>query len=359
VHSHDVALESYKRTCDSIWKDKSLEPDDRAAAVEDMGPPPDPPLNPMLLIEEPTLEGLQKFLMYGWPAPGLFSDEGGRLLGSFAMSADNQLKTAAGLSSLWDGKTITRVRSGEGTVHMPGRRLSVHLMIQPAVADQLFGNQLLMSQGLLSRLLVAYPPSTIGRRLFRDESVRDHAAARQYFARMMSILEHPLPLTEGSQNQLEPRVVTLDQLAKATWIDYHNHIEVQCGEDGELHAVKGLAAKAAEQAARIALVLALVEDINTGVIQPWHMDAGIELSQFYVGEALRLFDVAELDAGLYQARQLLAWAHAREDQAWPLRELYSKGPKRIRTKQATLAALRILEEHGWVEQLGDSWSFRR
>ncbi len=36
------------------------------------------------------------------------------------MSEDHQLKTATGLSELWDGKRISRVRSGDGAALLYG-----------------------------------------------------------------------------------------------------------------------------------------------------------------------------------------------------------------------------------------------
>jgi hypothetical protein len=85
------------------------------------------------------------------------------------MSEDNKLKTAAGLSEAWDGKSIRRVRSGDGTTILPGRRLSVHLMAQPVVADILFRDRLLAEQGLLSRVLVSAPDSAAGTWLWHEE----------------------------------------------------------------------------------------------------------------------------------------------------------------------------------------------
>ena len=65
------------------------------------------------------------------------------------MSDDAKLRTAAGLSDVWDGSPIRRVRSGDGVSVLAGRRLSAHLMAQPAVADILFRDPLLAEQGLL------------------------------------------------------------------------------------------------------------------------------------------------------------------------------------------------------------------
>ncbi len=137
----------------------------KEAAVQALGPPPRPPWEPTLLVQEPTYEGLIKAFLKGYPAMGLFADEGGRLIGGHAMNPDNILKTAAGLSELWDGKRITRVRATDETAILYGRRLSLHLMVQPIVASSVLSNRLLQGQGFLSRCLVCWPASTAGARL--------------------------------------------------------------------------------------------------------------------------------------------------------------------------------------------------
>ena len=43
--------------------------------------------------------------------PGLFSSEGGAFLGGYAMDKYHVLRMATGLSELWDGKPIRRVRA--------------------------------------------------------------------------------------------------------------------------------------------------------------------------------------------------------------------------------------------------------
>ena len=71
---------------------------------------PIPPLKQILLFEEPTYEGLVKYLETGQPSIGLFSDEGAGFLGGYSMSRDNIQRAIAGLSSIWDGKPISRTR---------------------------------------------------------------------------------------------------------------------------------------------------------------------------------------------------------------------------------------------------------
>jgi hypothetical protein len=114
----------------------------------------------MRTCNEPTYEGLVRLFREGWPSLGLFSDEGGQFVGGHAMTEEKRLKTAAALSDLWDGKVVRRVRAGDGAYFLPGRRVCMHLLIQPGVAARLLGDQVLRDQGLHSRFLAVMPMST-------------------------------------------------------------------------------------------------------------------------------------------------------------------------------------------------------
>ena len=126
-------------------------------ALDALGPKPSATPEALLTCPEPTFEGLCKLYASGWPSLGIYSDEGGLFIGGHGMSDEAKLRTAAGLSKLWDSGAVRRVRAGDGTIWLPGRRLSVHLMAQPDVAAIMFGDPLLLGQGLLSRVLVSAP----------------------------------------------------------------------------------------------------------------------------------------------------------------------------------------------------------
>ena len=104
------------------------------ADLEAMGPEPSAPPSADRTVTEPTFEGLTKLFATGQPSLGLFSDEGGQFLGGHAMNSDNRQKTLAALNDLWQGNPIRRTRSGDGHATLYGRRLAVHLMVQPVVA---------------------------------------------------------------------------------------------------------------------------------------------------------------------------------------------------------------------------------
>jgi hypothetical protein len=138
-----------------IENDRSLDRSCREAQLAALGNAPFEPIKPLLTAPEPTVEALAKH----WPslpgALGLFSAEGGQMTGGHGFGPDHRLKTAATLSTLWDGSGIRRLRAGDGITDLAGRRLALHLMVQPDVATAFLSDPILRDQGLLSRLLVA------------------------------------------------------------------------------------------------------------------------------------------------------------------------------------------------------------
>jgi hypothetical protein len=110
------------------------------------------------------------------------------------MKDDAKLRTASGFSEVWDGKPIKRVRALEGATVLPGRRVAMHLMVQPDVATILFADHLLLGQGLLSRVLVTAPDLVSGTRMFHEASPESVVAMKRYAARLLEILERQLPL---------------------------------------------------------------------------------------------------------------------------------------------------------------------
>jgi hypothetical protein len=267
------------------------------------------------------------------------------------MNEDNQLRTAAALSELWDGKAIKRIRAQDGATILPGRRLSLHVMVQPDAAAAFLSNRVLRDQGLLSRMLVTAPESIAGMRLYRDPHPNDEAAIHAFGACILSILETPPPLTPGARNELEPRVLSMSADAERYWKACHDNIERQSGKGGELAIIGDFAAKAAEHAARIAGVLTIFERINAAAIADEAMEWGIKLIEWYLGEATRLAQASRTDARLLRAQALLDWLQARSEDTFQVRDALRLGPAALRTKAAAEEAVRILTEHYWIGEV--------
>jgi Protein of unknown function (DUF3987) len=353
---HDAAMLSYAN--DKIAWDKAREEatkktkGNRAAtklALDNLGPPPMPPLEPMLTSTEPTLEGLVKKFQTHWPSLGIYSSEGGQFIGGHGMNEENKLKTASGLSALWDGEPVRRVRAGDGAAILSGRRLSVHLMVQPEVASILFQDRLLAGQGLHSRLLVSAPESAAGTREPKQERPETAQALEDYGKRLLNILKTPLPLKKGKMNELAPRALQLSMEAVKHWTAFVGHVERQMGPGGALEPIKGLANKLPEHATRLAAVITLVGDLHAIEIDDDRMKAGITLAEYYAGEALRVFEASKANADLMLAQQLLDWLHRQwQEPAISPPDVYQRGPRVIRDKATAKRLVAVLVDHGWL-----------
>jgi hypothetical protein len=283
---------------------------DRAAikaALDEIGARPTPPWLPVLVVEEPTYEGLCKLLAASRPSLGIFSNEGGQFVGGHGMADDAKLRTAAGLSALSDGAAIKRVRA-DGTTILPDRRLSAHLMMQPEVAGGWLSDPLLADQGLLSRVLVSAPDSAAGTRFWKEWSGNGDLAS--YDRKVFDLIRQPLPLDQAGGG-VRPRALSLSVAARRAWIEFHDWTEARVRPGGEFEAIRGLANKLPEHAARLAAVLTMAADSDAGGIEVAAMDHGIALARHYASEAMRLFQGSAADPELRLAQETLAWLRRR------------------------------------------------
>jgi hypothetical protein len=169
----------------------------------------------------------------------------------------------------------------------------------------------------------------------------------RYRARLLELLERPLPLAPGKANELAPRLLRLAADARKLWIAFADSMERQIAPDGPLSPVKGLANKLPEHAARLAGVLALVSDPDTSEIPAEQMAAGITLAQHYVAEALRLFEASRVSDDLRLAQKLLTWlVGSWSENVVSLPDIYQKGPNAIRDKATAARLVATLEDHG-------------
>ena len=209
------------------------------------------------------------------------------------MSSENRQKTLAALNDLWQGNPIRRTRQGEGAYTLYGRRLAVHLMVQPGVARDFMADPMAGGYRLPAAL-----PDLRARRAPSDAAPGDGAAGQR---RRSTASPAGCALFSKRRFHQNPRSRELSPRTLAT----------QRGRPGaagslsrtpsrpskrperSLAHVTGYASKAAEQAARIAGVLTLWRDLNAAEVAASDMANAITLAQFYLGEAARLADAAD------------------------------------------------------------------
>ncbi len=282
----------------------------------------------------------------GQPSVGIFAAEGGQFIGGHGMNDDAKLRTATGLSLLWDGKTVDRVRA-QGAALLVGHRVAMHLMGQPDIVAIWLADQMLLEQGLLSRTLLTAPEPASGKRLWHTPLPESDAILRHYNQHLLEILRRSYPRALASRNELAPRALPLSRTARDLWIEFYNHVERRLGAGGELEPVQGLANKLPEHAARIAAVLTLCDAINASEVNETAMARGISLVQHYAAEALRLFGASQIGGDLRDAQQLLKWLRTTwTEPLVSLPDIYQLGPNSIRDATKARRIVEKLEDHG-------------
>jgi hypothetical protein len=220
------------------------------------------------------------------------------------------------------------------------------------VADIWLRDRLLAGQGLLSRLLISSPDSAAGTRFQRDERPETDSVLKRYGARLLDILEAPLPLAQGKANELVPRPLPLSPEAGKLWRGFADYVEQAIAPNGALETVRGLANKLPEHAGRLGAVLTLVRNIEAGEITGAEMEAGIALAEHYVAEALRLFGASRINGDLRLAQRLLDWLlNQWTEPNISLPDIYQRGLNAIGDQATARKLVGIIEEHGWLAKI--------
>lgn len=339
-------------------KDKALSSgknyEDMQTRLRELGPEPTHPVGYIVSFEEATPQGIMKNFLNGYPSAGLFSDEGGRVLGGHGMKAENRMLTLASLNGFWDGKAhVHKLTSGDGVTSVQGKRLSTHIMVQPGVALSLMNDEMSDDIGFLARCLIVQPETTIGTRQYHAFDLSTDMSMNLFWGSILNTMDAPLCLAEGTANELNPRTITLDHEAKVLWIAFHNRIESEMAKNGSMEHVRAFGSKLAEHAARLAGALQLFGNVHSNSISARSMTAGVALADYYLSENIRITEQAKDDPELIQAELLKDWLL--EKWAPKYGELFNTpsmcryAPSGMRSAKIVKSAIQTLTEYGWVK----------
>jgi putative DNA primase/helicase len=105
-------------------------------------------------------------------------------------------------------------------------------------------------------------------------------------ARIRELLAQPLATDE--RGCLTPVVLDLSSQARAEWIRFHDEIERELGARGAFRSVRDVAAKAAENVARLAALFHVLEHGASGTIASGEIRAAASIAGWHLNEARRL-----------------------------------------------------------------------
>jgi putative DNA primase/helicase len=323
--------------------------EDEAALNELVADTPQAAPVPRLLYADATPEALSHALASGWPSGAVMSAEAGAVFGAHGMGYETIMRNLALLNVLWDGGEIAIDRRSKPSFRLRDRRLTFGLMVQPEALRGFLerAGTLPRGSGFIARFLIAWPASTQGTRGYRPAPATMPAVER-FGLRIRELLD--TPLTTHADGGLQPIELALSPAAHAAWVQAHDHIERALAAGGDLADIRDVAAKAAENVARLAALFHVLTHRPGGVVNAETIHAAATIIGWHLHEARRLLSDLDTPTDLSAAIRLDAWliAEARRssDHRIPISRVYQFGPGCVRDAKAMRTALATLTERG-------------
>ena len=152
-------------------------------------------------------------------------------------------------------------------------------------------------------------------------------------------------------------MLPLAPAAKAAWVAFHDAIEGELRNGGELYDVRDVASKTADNAARMAAQFQRFTHGIGDAVQVECFDRASRIVAWHLNESRRFFGELALPPELVNAARLDAWLieHCRGErtQKVPTKKVQQFGPAGLREKAKIEAAVRELEELGRVRLVLD------
>lgn len=306
------------------------------------------PLLPDILFSEATTPALYHVLPRCLGRLGMFVTEAGIFIGGHGMKRDNHLALLAQLSSLYDAEPVKIYRRGDGKINVRCKRFNMLLMGQWSVVRGFFSDPMNRTQGFMSRVLVCYPESLIGSRPLVMRPVESEAKMREYDQWMMDLLSRPLPLEEGSRNDLLPPALKMTADAEEHFAAFYNEIERLMGSFGPDSEKVSLINKNAQTALRLGATLQVAENPDSRELDGEHVARGVALARYFLSESLRLCSTPVVSEHVEAAKTLLDALKDKRRCEFSLSWCYSQGPHSLRTKKALKPVLDFLVDCGWL-----------
>lgn len=316
---------------------------------------PKPPRVPRLIYSDATPEALASNMVNGWPSGGIFSSEAGIVLGGHAMNKDVAMRNMSQLNQLWDGKIaatdrVTSAGHGETTA-----RLTMSLQVQELTLRTFFENTkgLARGTGFLARFLVAWPESTMGKRMFSPPP-DGWPAMTSFNERLTTILNTPAPVDD--KGKLTPAMLTLSADAKQAWVAFHDAVETELANGGELFDLRDVGSKAADNVVRMAALFHVFAG-SVGPIDSGCIKSAVQIVAWHLTEAKRFLGELAMPPDLANPMRLeswlLEWCKRKQTDKVATRDVRRNGPCGLRDKIVIVNAIKELVELGRVRLVAD------
>ena len=325
------------------------------------------PYNPKNLFDDATIEPiLDRFISGEMNNASWTTDEAGQFFNGHTMTGDTAGSALSALTKLWSDGEVSRLRSQKSAYATPqtdahGVRMTLLLQGQRVVLEQALTDPLMNGQGFLARALIACPPDLRGKRIWdspqrRNDSPYDNPHLIEYWSRCQSLLD-PLPANEPNDSTGTPQRIKMQwaEGAEQVFCTHMQAIENRQAQGQTLEYLKAYASRMAENASRIASLMAFFEGRNT--INSDDIARAFMLVEYSTAERLRYLD-ATPTGEQNDSEKLSSWlvdkARGKNPPMLNRTDAYNGAPKPMRKNNKVLQnELDNLESMGHIRQMED------
>lgn len=300
------------------------------------------PAVPRLVADDATPEAIASLLAEQGGRLAIISSEGGlfdTIAGRYSSGVSNLDVVLKG----HDGDPIRVDRRGRAAERIHRPALTIGLMVQPSVIEELGRRGEFRGRGLLGRFLYAWPPSRVGHRKADPQPVRSTTRAR-YTATVEELARDLYGTSSDDQ------VLHLTPDAEKLLIERQEALEPLMGQAEQLASIADWASKLNGRVVRIAALLHLAAGGASSTSTPitrTELAAAVRLGDYFLADAIRTFSAMQIDPDTADAVYLLDRLRQHDGEEVSARDLLRLA-RRFKKKTDLDAPVQRLLDHGWL-----------
>jgi len=326
------------------------------------------PTNPKTVFDDATIEPiLDKFVDGEISNASWSTDEAGQFFNGHTMKGDTAGNALGAITKLHSSGRASRQRSQKSAHATPRTdaydvRLTLLLQGQRVILEPALTDPLMNGQGFLARALIACPEDLRGHRVWDDAKRRrdnpyDNPVLIEYWQRCHSLLDS-IPANEPTDAQGQPQRVKMcwqDAQTEQAFYKHMQAIENRQAQGQALEYLKAYASRMAENASRIASLMAFFEGRNE--ITTDDITRAFMLVEYSTSERLRYLD-ATPTGEQNDSEKLSGWlvdkARGKKPHKLNRTDIYNGAPKPMRKNNRILQSeLDNLESKLHIKQIED------
>ncbi|MDA8563012.1 YfjI family protein [Mariniblastus sp.] len=310
-------------------------------------PKPEPPIQQRYYVDDTTTEALQPVLAENPRGVMVINGELKAWFSSFDRYVTSKGSDAAKWLQIWDGTALSvdRKTGGKRNIRVDAPLVNVTGTIQPAVLQKSVKN-VHEENGLLARILIAYPPS-------KPATWNDDCLDEKVQVQVSKLFSDLFKLTGNEDGT--PKVIGLSSEAMKVWANFFNDNQslVSTTQGFEKYAF----AKHDQYVLRLALLIHVVKALGSGAKIPQlatreTFQESVALIRWFQDETCRAY--ALMNGAQDRDVADVVMKIAKNKGQMTVRELMKSNGRKYNAKPKAVDALNRLKEAGFGDWIGSN-----